>query len=82
MRMHADPVFFLHHTQVDRLWWIWQQKNPTIRSQEYNGPTVNFKHNNSGVASLDDMLYMGGLGKAVQVRDVMRTDTDLLCYRY
>ncbi|MCB8980584.1 MAG: tyrosinase family protein, partial [Ardenticatenaceae bacterium] len=24
-----DPVFFLHHANVDRLWAIWQQKHPT-----------------------------------------------------
>lgn len=24
-----DPVFFLHHCNVDRLWAIWQEKNPT-----------------------------------------------------
>jgi tyrosinase len=35
-----DPVFFLHHCNVDRLWAIWQAKNPT---QHYvpngEGPT-------------------------------------------
>jgi tyrosinase len=24
-----DPVFFVHHANVDRLWAIWQAKNPT-----------------------------------------------------
>jgi tyrosinase len=24
-----DPVFFLHHANVDRLWAIWQDKNPS-----------------------------------------------------
>lgn len=23
-----DPVFFLHHCNVDRLWWQWQQNHP------------------------------------------------------
>jgi hypothetical protein len=23
-----DPIFFLHHCNVDRLWWNWQQTNP------------------------------------------------------
>ncbi|TKA52283.1 hypothetical protein B0A55_13183, partial [Friedmanniomyces simplex] len=23
-----DPLFFLHHTQLDRLWWLWQQRQP------------------------------------------------------
>ena len=26
-----DPVFFLHHANVDRLWAIWQEKNPSQR---------------------------------------------------
>jgi len=24
-----DPVFFLHHCNVDRIWGIWQEKNPS-----------------------------------------------------
>lgn len=24
-----DPVFFLHHCNIDRLWMLWQQQNPT-----------------------------------------------------
>lgn len=24
----ADPVFFLHHAQVDRLWFLWQKQHP------------------------------------------------------
>jgi tyrosinase len=23
-----DPLFWSHHAMIDRLWWIWQQKNP------------------------------------------------------
>jgi hypothetical protein len=23
-----DPIFFLHHNEVDRVWWIWQQSHP------------------------------------------------------
>lgn len=26
-----DPVFFFHHSQLDRLWAIWQQQDPTNR---------------------------------------------------
>lgn len=23
----ADPIFWLHHCEIDRLWWIWQQSH-------------------------------------------------------
>jgi len=25
-----DPVFFLHHCNIDRLWAVWEQKNPAV----------------------------------------------------
>ncbi|OOF98341.1 hypothetical protein ASPCADRAFT_205583 [Aspergillus carbonarius ITEM 5010] len=28
-----DPVFFLHHAQVDRVWWSWQLLSPERRGQ-------------------------------------------------
>jgi tyrosinase len=24
----ADPMFWMHHAEIDRIWWIWQQSNP------------------------------------------------------
>jgi len=26
--LFSDPVFFLHHPQVDHLWWVWCRKIP------------------------------------------------------
>ena len=25
----TDPIFWMHHAEVDRLWEIWRQANPT-----------------------------------------------------
>ncbi|KAK2001440.1 Di-copper centre-containing protein [Colletotrichum falcatum] len=35
----ADPLFFMHHTNLDRLWWEWQSKN-TSRLTDMGGPNV------------------------------------------
>jgi tyrosinase len=80
-----DPVFYLHHTQLDRLWWEWQQIDPTSRLYQFLGPTRNFQlfRNQTALdSSLDDKLYYGELDSAIQVKDVMSTETELLCYVY
>jgi tyrosinase len=25
----ADPMFWMHHAEIDRIWWLWQQSHPT-----------------------------------------------------
>ncbi|KXT05546.1 hypothetical protein AC578_3684 [Pseudocercospora eumusae] len=36
----ADPVFFLHHTNLDRLWWSWQQADLSTRLTEMGRPNT------------------------------------------
>lgn len=36
----GEPVFWLHHGQVDRHWWIWQNQDPANRVQQYKGGTL------------------------------------------
>lgn len=42
----SDPLFFLHHTNLDRLWWNWQQVAPDTRTYEIgeieNVPILSF----------------------------------------
>jgi hypothetical protein len=64
--IYLDPVFFLHHTQVDRLWWIWQQRDPGRRLHEFSGPRETFMHMDNRESSLDDTLYAGTIGKNIQ----------------
>jgi hypothetical protein len=73
-----DPIFFLHHTQLDRIWWRWQQIDPSHQMQ-YLGPA---KHHSNETASLNDILLMGDLAPGIPVKEVMSTESDLLCYRY
>ncbi|KAK1993426.1 Di-copper centre-containing protein, partial [Colletotrichum falcatum] len=73
----GDPIFYLHHAQLDRLWFIWQKKDENIRLTDYSGGA---ESNES--ASLNDVLYMEGLEEDVRVSQVMDTQGGGLCYRY
>lgn len=73
-----DPLFYLHHVQLDRLWWLWQQSSPEKQSA-YDGHKQ--KHSMK-MATLDDVINMKGLDVNIKVADVMSTEGDLLCYRY
>ena len=74
-----DPLFFLHHTQLDRLWWLWQQRQPDNGLVSYGG----YKERHSmDKASLDDMIEMKDFVENVKVADVMSVEGDLLCYTY
>ena len=36
-RSPADPLFYLHHCNLDRLWAIWQLNNPVLEQYEHTG---------------------------------------------
>lgn len=74
-----DPVFFLHHTNLDRLWWAWQQANPQKRLLEYVGKS---SHDSLSKATIEDIIPMGGLAPDVKVSEIMGTESGLLCYKY
>lgn len=38
----GDPIFYLHHGQVDRLWTIWQALSPTTRFGKIFGTSTAF----------------------------------------
>lgn len=44
-----DPVFWLHHCNVDRLWAIWQRKSPTPAYVPTVAGTANSGHNGPDV---------------------------------
>lgn len=35
----GDPLFYLHHTWLDKIWWDWQMKDPVNRSKDISGYT-------------------------------------------
>lgn len=77
----AEPAFYLHHAQIDRTWWIWQNLDPANRINAYTGPTVVFDET-SPPGKLSDLLPMGNLGTTRPASDVMDTTHGPLCYIY
>ncbi|VUC28059.1 unnamed protein product [Clonostachys rosea] len=37
---NGDPTFYLHHAYLDKLWWEWQQEDPTNRLKDIGGPNT------------------------------------------
>lgn len=72
-----DPLFFLHHAQVDRVWWLWQQQNPAARNYDYAGTEYA-----NQPANLDVVVAMKDFAPEKVVRDFMITNGTELCYRY
>ena len=68
-------------SQIDRLWWIWQQQDPFHRNEEYQGLAFS---DSMDAASMGDVLSMGTyLAPDVKVEDVMAADYGgVLCYNY
>ncbi|CAE6443097.1 unnamed protein product [Rhizoctonia solani] len=74
-----DPLFYLHHAQIDRMWTLWQGRNKT-RLSDYAGNT---SHNTTkNMALLSDIMTILGLGKNRTVGSVMDTRANGLCYMY
>lgn len=38
--INIDPIFFLHHTNLDRLWWNWQAMDLESRLTDISGQNV------------------------------------------
>ncbi|KAF2237624.1 putative tyrosinase [Viridothelium virens] len=74
----ADPIFFLQHAQIDRLWWRWQQTDKTSRLKDYSGLGTD----SNSQATLQDILDVDGLGPSMRVVDVIDTTGGNLCYQY
>ncbi|KAJ5155321.1 hypothetical protein N7492_008124 [Penicillium capsulatum] len=77
-----DPVFFLHHAMVDRVWAMWQAKDEARRRYALNGTTVLMNPPWAEQVTLDTELEFGILGRPRRVHEIMNPTTNGYCYRY
>ncbi|KAK4466001.1 putative tyrosinase [Cladorrhinum samala] len=85
----GDPAFYLHHAQVDRTWWIWQNLDPGARTNAIDGITSLLSPPPGINGTLEDILDMGVFNSLAQgprpIADLMSTvgqGGGPLCYIY
>ncbi|QRW21114.1 tyrosinase [Rhizoctonia solani] len=74
-----DPLFYLHHAQIDRIWTLWQGRNKT-RISDYTGNAI--QNATTNMAGLGDIMTVLGLAQNRTVESVMDTQASGLCYTY
>jgi tyrosinase len=78
-----DPVFFMHHSMVDHVYWIWQALHLNQASTIAGTITLNNKPPSRN-ASLDDVISTNFLNMdTLKINDLLSTVSDNpLCYIY
>ena len=78
-----DPIFYLHHTFLDRVWWQWQERALPARLTDFAGYNTQYEPATGWVnATLDDELNMFGIIPNATIRDLMDIRGGRLCYEY
>ena len=72
-------MFYLHHANLDRIWWNWQQMLPSRLFEISGRSTPDPPYQN---VTLDFMLEMGNQAPNVPIRNVMDIHDNANCYTY
>jgi tyrosinase len=80
----SDPLFFLHHSNIDRVFWSWQTRKLPDRFRDMSGPLVFGDYNNevAGNTTLTYILDLGAVNINRTVEKVMDIQGGTLCYDY
>jgi tyrosinase len=90
----GDPAFWLHHSMIDRVWYIWQSQDMANRLQVIAGGKSMMGGfpggpggggGGAGQATLEDVVDMEVLnvdGKSRKIRELVSTVDGPFCYVY
>lgn len=77
-----DPIFFLHHAMVDRLYWVWQALHPKVAKDIFGTITI-LNMPPSRDALKTDILNLGVLAPSINIADALDTlGNSPFCYIY
>jgi tyrosinase len=77
----SDPTFFLHHAQVDRMYWIWQVLHAR-QANDIAGTMTIGNNPPSRNATIEDLLDIGVNAPAIPIKDTLNTLSGPFCYVY
>ncbi|KAI1637324.1 Di-copper centre-containing protein [Biscogniauxia mediterranea] len=88
MTSPGDPLFYFHHTSLDRLWWIWQMQDPEKRL--YAIPFVNgtmpmdmkYRRAPDPKDTIVDMEWLGPAINLLETHDQLGGNGGAFCYIY
>jgi len=77
----GEPLFYLHHANLDRIYWRWQQQDLDTRLREVGGPIVAEDYLGKNV-TLDFEVNIGKLAPSRKLEDLMHIQEGPFCYTY
>lgn len=88
----AEPLFWLHHAMLDKIWYDWQRRYPCNEEAYFGGSVQPDLNNDTEFAmyptglppnlDLDSVMPAVGMFPEVTIADVMDTQGGYLCYKY
>ncbi|KAH9885553.1 Di-copper centre-containing protein [Xylariomycetidae sp. FL2044] len=94
MTSPGDPLFYFHHTALDRLWWIWQMQDPEKRLNALPSgmPPMDMKKSKKGRRQTEDedpianevvdLEWLGEPIPLVETHDQLGGNGGAFCYVY
>jgi len=86
-----DPLFMMHHTMIDKIWYDWQHANPenfwsyfggSVSSHSKPGLYAEFPTGAPPFLNLGTSMPTDGILKNTTIFQVMDTKNERLCYVY
>ncbi|KAH6659725.1 tyrosinase [Truncatella angustata] len=77
-----DPMFWLHHSQIDRTWWVWQNQKPVDRAFDISGTNTVFNTPPSPNTTIEDTINLGIIQPDMAIKNGVSTVAGPYCYIY
>lgn len=79
----GDPAFYTHHSQIDRVWTLWQWLDLESRQNALAGTGTFLDSPPSPNTTLDTLVDLGyAAGEPTRVGDLMSNIGGKFCYLY